>query len=114
MKLIGFILRFVLSPLIFVIAGISGVWCFVLRRDEMDDGRQTTHDIAQVAPEEENDDRKRSYGRDQWAKDRSPLGRNDAVYVAFLEDGARVPPNPVPLKDWYAERKKRRAALNLR
>ena len=108
MRVLGLLVRVIFAPLVFLVAGILGAWSFILlRKDELDDGRPATHDITQVAPDEENDDRKRSYARDQWLFDRTPLQRTYAVECAQKMDAAEMAPNPVPFDVWCANRRVR-------
>lgn len=99
------ILRLLVAPIFFLIIGSVGIWNFVFpRKDEDEDGQPTNHDIVAVAPDDNEEDKKRTYARDRWAMDLDPLDRCYAVQNAMVEDGSKVAPNPVPVDVWYANR----------
>lgn len=103
---VALLIRIIFAPAVFVIAGALGVWTYVIpaRKDEMEDGRQIDHDMAIVAPEDNEEDKLRSYGREQDARDKSPYQRNCAVEQAQIDQQKEMPPHPVPFDLWCIRR----------
>lgn len=95
-------LRLLLLPLVIVLAVVLGTIGYLTRRRE-EEQREQTHDLVEVAPDENTDDGKRD-GRWKVFADMSCLGRLKQVDQWHQQEAAKVVPNE-PIEKWAENRR---------